>query len=133
MKSLSRFIRRITRDEEGSQTVEAVLWLPVFVMFLSLVIDVSMVFNRQSEFNRIVQDANRSYATGRLGSEDAAEAFIKTALGNFGASATVTTSLIDGIIFTRLTVPVTDLMPINSFPIFRDRDVVVANQQLAEF
>ena len=127
MKSLSRFIRRITRDEEGSQTVEAVLWLPVFVMFLSLVIDVSMVFNR------IVQDANRSYATGRLGSEDAAEAFIKTALGNFGASATVTTSLIDGIIFTRLTVPVTDLMPINSFPIFRDRDVVVANQQLAEF
>ena len=34
---------------------------------------------------------------------------------------------------SRLTVPVTDLMPINSFPIFRDRDVVVANQQLAEF
>ncbi len=107
-------VRRITRDEEGSQTVEAVLWLPVFVMFLSLVIDVSMVFNRQSEFNRIVQDANRSYATGRLGSEDAAEAFIKTALGNFGASATVTTSLIDGIIFTRLTVPVTDVSSISS-------------------
>ncbi|MFZ5962147.1 TadE/TadG family type IV pilus assembly protein [Thalassococcus sp. BH17M4-6] len=133
MKSPFKRTRCFCRDEDGAQTIEAVIWLPVFVMFIVLIIDVSSVFNRQSEMLRIVQDANRSFATGRLSSSDAAEAFVQTALGSLAASTTVTTTLIDGIISTRLTIPATALMPINSIPIFRDKDVVVANQQLAEF
>ena len=130
---LARIVRRTWKDEDGAQTVEAVIWLPVFIMFLVLVIDVSTVFNRQSEILRIVQDANRSYATGRIQTTAETESFIAQAIGTLAENSTITTTLIDGIISTRLSIPADKLMPINSFPIFREKNVVVSNQQLAEF
>lgn len=133
MKVLAQKAARFWRKEDGATTIEAVIWLPVFVMFLVLIIDVSSVFNRQSEMLRIVQDANRGYATGRLSTPAAAEDFIASALGTLAASSTITTTLVNGIISTRLTIPAEQLMPINSFPIFHEKTVVVSNQQLAEF
>lgn len=133
MKALIEKTRRLWRDEDGGQTIEAVIWLPVFVSMLVLTIDVSTIYNRQSEMLRIVQDANRAYSTGRLPDAAATETYIKEAIGSFATNSTVQTSYANGVISTRLTVPATDLMPIDSFVAFRDKNVVIATQQLAEF
>ncbi|MDU8911226.1 TadE/TadG family type IV pilus assembly protein [Aestuariicoccus sp. MJ-SS9] len=133
MEALERRLARFRSDESGSQTIESVIWLPVFSMFLVLIIDVSMVFNKQSELLRIVQDANRAYSTGRLASAAEAESFVQAAVANYTSNPSVTTTLVNGVITTRLVVPATDLMPINSFPVFKDKDVVIATQHLAEF
>ena len=44
------------RETDGNATIEAVLWLPLFVVFLVMIADVSFVFHRQSQIMNIVQD-----------------------------------------------------------------------------
>ncbi|WP_417720886.1 TadE/TadG family type IV pilus assembly protein [Salipiger sp.] len=133
---MNKFLRNLTgffKREDGSVTVESVIWLPMFLMLLTMMIDVSMVFNRQSEMMRIVQDANRAYSVGRISTSEAAEEFILTAIAAFAPTATVSTSFMNGVVRTRLIVPTSDLMPINTIPVFRNRSVVVETEQLAEF
>lgn len=46
---LKALLRRFRRDERGSATIEAVIWLPMFVIFFVMIADVSLVFFRQTE------------------------------------------------------------------------------------
>ena len=43
---LKSFLQRFRREEGGSATIEAVLWLPFFVIFFVMIADVSLVFFR---------------------------------------------------------------------------------------
>ena len=134
MRAFKRLVCRVRREEGGSaSTVEAALWLPVFVIFLTLVIDVSSIYNSQSEIMRILQDANRAYAIGQLSDEDATEDYIKTAVASYSANPTVNTVLVSGIITTTVDIPATDLMPVNRFTPFRSVNITLRSQQLAEF
>ena len=51
-------------DQDGSATIEAVLWIPMFFFMLLLVMEGSLIFNAQSLAMRIVQDTNRAIAVG---------------------------------------------------------------------
>lgn len=64
---LKALLKRFRRDERGSATIEAVLWLPMFVIFFVMIADVSLVFFRQTEVMRVVQDGNRALSVGRFG------------------------------------------------------------------
>ena len=68
--------RRFRNDETGSVTVEAVIWFPLFVVFLMMLADASMIFMNQARILRIVQDGTRRFATGSLVSCDALEAWL---------------------------------------------------------
>ena len=59
-------LRRLLRAEEGSATVEVVLWIPFFLFLIALIADASLLFNRQAQMLRDVQNANRAYSVGRL-------------------------------------------------------------------
>lgn len=126
-------LRDFVRRDDGSQTIEAVIWLPIFVAFLALVIDVSTIYNRQAEMMRVVHDATRSYSTGKIASAELTEKYIENAVKGYAASADAVTTIDNGIIHTTLKVIATDLMPIDIFEPFREKYVVVSIQQLAEF
>ena len=64
-----RFARRFIRHDNGGVTIEAVLWMPVFVALLCLVADASLIFGRQAEVLRVVQDANRAMSVGKFGTD----------------------------------------------------------------
>lgn len=120
-------------DEDGSHTVEAVIWLPIFVLILALLINVSVIYNRQSMIIRVVQDANRAYSVGRFTNTREVELFIEQAIDNMTTNAVAATTLDSGVISTRVEIPATDLMPVDVFDAFRSATVTVSAQQYAEF
>ena len=58
----------LRRDEDGgTSTIEFVLWLPIFILILSIVVDVCFVFLRQAVMYDVAADTARRYAVGRFG------------------------------------------------------------------
>ena len=80
-----RFLRR----EDGSAMVEAVLWLPIFLVIFGLMVDSALVFHGQSKVLRVVQDANRNMSIGRLDTDDDVETYITTRLAVYGITPSV--------------------------------------------
>jgi Flp pilus assembly protein TadG len=126
-------IRKFRNDESGSATVEAVLWLPLFVVFFVMVADVSFVFHRQAQTLRIVQDANRALSVGRLTSEDETEDFIVAALSGLTTGPIVSTTIDAGVITTRTLLPVSDLTAVGMFDFISDYNILVTSQHFVEY
>lgn len=103
------------RDERGSVTVESVLWLPIFLAFLGLAVDGSVLFSNRALILRTIQDANRLHSIGRFGegaaAVAAAEQYVRNNIevcpaGVCPAGVSVNTSVdATGVITTRVLVP----------------------------
>lgn len=132
-KNTISHLRRYARDEDGSHTIEAVIWLPIFVIILALIINISVIYNRQAQIIRIVQDANRSYSVGRLTSTNEVRNAVLLAISGVAPNAVATSTETSGVITTRVDIPTTDLMPVDMFKILRSKTVTVTAQQYAEF
>lgn len=92
-------------------SVEAVLWIPVFVTLLCLVADASLIFGRKAEVLRVVQDANRAMSVGRFRSDVETETFIKDRIVGLAPSAVIDTTydVPTGVIRTVVSIPSSDL------------------------
>lgn len=120
MKSLSRCALRLgarfRKQSEGSATVEAVLWVPIFALVLGLMVDTSMIFHGQSKVIRVVHDANRNISMGRLTSSTEVEDFIKTQLAAFKVTPTTVSAVSDdNIVVTTVTVPASEFQVLQYF------------------
>lgn len=129
----SAWARRFRKEETGSATVEAVLWLPLFVVVFVMIADVSFVFHRQSQMMRIVQDANRAFSVGRLSSEEETENFVTDALAGLSESAVAVTTLNAGVISTSVQVPVTDMVAVGFFNFLSGYNVEVSSEHYLEY
>lgn len=125
-------LHRFLRKEDGAATIEAVLWLPFFIMLFGVLADVSMVFYNQSRLLRIVQDANRNMAVGRLTDVQATEDFVETVARSVSARVRATTNVTAGLINTTATVPVQDLDLLGMAGMFRGVTMTVRAEQLME-
>jgi hypothetical protein len=127
-------IRRFLHCQSGSYTIETVIWLPIYVFILVLTINVSMVFFNESQILRVVQDSNRSFAVGRINSLEAAEQYVIDRLAYLDVTPAVNSQLVDGIIYTNLSIPATQLMPFGMLHrFFMNTNIVVSAQQIVEF
>ena len=68
-----RDILTFLRDDRGSQTIEIVLWIPIFVALLVIIIDASTLYLTQSEMWNVARDTARRMTTGALTTEADAE------------------------------------------------------------
>ena len=121
-----RHLRAYRRDEDGTASVEAVLWLPLFGLISGLLVDVTVVFHGQAEVYRVVQDANRSVSVGFL--DDAAEAktFINDRLRTLGVKPKTIETYVDpnqDFIATRVVVPASSLQLIGYFSSLMELDL----------
>lgn len=82
--------RNYARSEDGSATVEFVLWVPVFVLILGLVVDVCFFFLAQSRLYDVTADATRRWALGDIATQADAEAFVENNAGFNGATPVAT-------------------------------------------
>lgn len=123
-----RFLRR----EDGAATIEAVLWLPFFIMLFGLLADVSMVFYNQSRLLRIVQDANRNMAVGRLTDVQETEDFVEAVAQSVSTRVIATSSVTAGLLTTTATVPIQDLDLFGVAGVFRNVNMTVRAEQLME-
>ncbi|MFD2741358.1 TadE/TadG family type IV pilus assembly protein [Sulfitobacter aestuarii] len=106
-----RRVAHFWRNEDGSTTIETVIWLPIFMLLLGLIINVAMVFFNESQITRIVQDGNRAFSLGRLEDPKAVEDYIAERLAYLEATLTINSGRTGGVITTTLSTPATDLMP----------------------
>lgn len=67
-EDMTRFphLKRFGQDQDGSATVEAVLWLPIMFALLCLAVDTSFLFFGQNQAYHTVQNANRMLSVGQL-------------------------------------------------------------------
>jgi len=127
------YFERFRRDERGSATIEAVLWLPMFVIFFVMIADVSLVFFRQTEVLRVVQDANRALSVGRFSGPAETEEYVKTAIAPLTTRAQVTTTVNTGVIDTVALVPVEDLVAVGMFNFLNGYNIAVQSNHYVEW
>lgn len=125
-------LRRFLRDARGSATIEAVIWFPVFALILCLVADAALIFSKQAQVMRVVQDANRAMSIGRLTSPAEAQTYIRDRIAGISPNAAVVTVVQSGIIISTVTMPSADLTATGFVTPFRGLNVSVTSQQMSE-
>ncbi|MEE4235430.1 MAG: hypothetical protein V2I51_01780, partial [Anderseniella sp.] len=130
----SSWLRAFYRSENGSYTIESVIWLPIYVFILAIMMNVSMVFFNESQLLRVVQDANRSFAIGRISTLAAVEQYVTERIDYLDVTPAVSSQLVDGIIYTNLSITATQLMPFTMLhEFFSGTEIVISAQQIVEF
>jgi Flp pilus assembly protein TadG len=124
--------RNFVKRTEGAATVEAVLWLPVFVFLFGLLSDTALLFGSQSRVLRVVQDANRAMSVGRFMSTDATEEFIRSQISGLSPNAVIATTVDQGVIFSRVTIPASDVTVTGIVTAFADLEVNVIAEHMSE-
>ena len=84
--------RGFIKREDGSPTVEAVLWLPLFMVIFGFMVDGATIFFGQAKMLRVVQDANRHMSVNRLQSATETQDYVVERLRRVGIAATATTT-----------------------------------------
>ena len=131
--TLLRRAGRWIKDEDGSATIEAILWIPFYFALMLFVMNAGLIFYGQSQMMRIVQDGNRAFSIGRLENVEETQDFILERLAVISPLATVTTVLDQGIIYTTATVPVEDLAKLGAIDTFDGYPITVSSQHFLEF
>jgi Flp pilus assembly protein TadG len=119
-----RFLRR----EDGSATVEAVIWLPIFFLVLFLMVDVALVFVGQSEALRVVQDANRNMSIGRFRTVAETEAYVEEQLAGLSPGVQAVSVVNAGTV----TMPARDLQMSGFFTAVINANLSVSADHLIE-
>ena len=127
-------LQQYWKDDSGTATIEAVLWVPIFFVIFCLIADASFLFHHQANLTRVVHDANRQYSIGRLNTAADAEAFVTARLGD---AATDPDTVVDtwqsgGIIYTSLQVEVGYFLATGLFAPLNDVTLVVQSQHVME-
>lgn len=125
-------LRSFLREDGGSFTIEALFWLPIFVVVLSIVADTAMIYAKQSQVLRVVQDANRQFAVGKLADGTATANYILGVVTPMSPHATATSQLVNGVITTTVTMPASDLIATGIITMMKTMDVRVVLQQMKE-
>ena len=120
------------KDQDGSITAESVLWIPVYMVFFALLVDISLVFHGKAKAMRAAQDANRHASTGYLESEDQLEALVVAGIDHFAPNAVISTSIGTETVATMIQIPVSDLEAVGLFGRFTDITVTVSTIHLLE-
>jgi Flp pilus assembly protein TadG len=131
--SRGRRLRRFVSREEGSSTIEAVLWLPVFIGAFCLMADAAFIFNGQTIAMRTVQDANRNMSIGRLQTTDEVEAEVENNLATLSPHVAAQSSIVAGAVVTKVTIPSSDLVATGWLNRLMDINLVIRSEHLIEY
>lgn len=127
-----RRLRTALSGEEGSASVEAVLWLPLFFLALGLMTDATMVFHGYTQALSVLQDANRALSVGRLDSTAETEAYVEAALTGLTPRAVATSGTSAGVVTTTVVLPAADLQVLGFFENFNTLTLTVSAQHVIE-
>ncbi len=122
------------QSESGSLTVEGVMWLPIYAVFIALIADVSLMFNSQTQVQRTVQDMNRLASSGFYLTEQEIEARVTAALSHLSANVTVDAQIdtTTNLIVTTASLPAKDVMAVGLIGIFGNLQLSAGAQHLIE-
>lgn len=103
MDCLRRALRRYRGAEDGNVTIEYVLWLPIWVIIMTMTADATTLFHQRSQFFLAARDMSRQVSVGAKTLAEA-ELSVEAAFSRIaGFDATVTES--NGFVTTSLSAP----------------------------
>ncbi len=134
-RTLRQRATRFWTCESGTQTVEAVIWLPLFAFILAFIVNIALVFFNESQMLRVAQDANRMFSTGRFTTDAETETWITENLAYLSQNVTVDSVVDNGMITTELSIPALDMMPMRMIALdyFATVPVRVVAQHVVEY
>jgi Flp pilus assembly protein TadG len=143
---LREALRRFRRREDGSMTIEAMLWIPFLFTLILLGVQATLISTAQSRVMRIVQDGNRGFALGRYDNNlaiptgsatataTATQAAVLASVQSISPNATVASSVNSSkVITTTVTMPATDLSVFTILPDSLSMNLTVTAQQIKEY
>jgi Flp pilus assembly protein TadG len=95
-------IRRFSLDEDGTTSIEFLMWVPVMVMFLTMTTDATLLMHQQQNLYTAARDASRQVALGQKTDDEAQEELIER-LGIDTLTAEV--AIENGFVITTISVP----------------------------
>lgn len=133
IRSFQRACRAFVRRTDGTATVEAVLWLPMFLILLGMFVDVITIFSGQGRIMTLIQETNRALSVGRFADADVAEGFLTRELAQISLNANSTVTVSGGRIVTTVNAPLTDLDAVGVVGAFQGSVMTLRAAQLVEY
>lgn len=130
---MKRLLHRVRTSEEGSATIETLIWLPVFVWVLVMIINASLVLFQKNQAFRIVQDANRILSTGYMQTPEETQSYIADRIGGFAPEASITTTIDDGVVTSSVIYQVTNLFMPHVIEQLADITINISAQHFMEY
>lgn len=137
-KALKTRLAAFSRREDGGATMEAVLWIPMYLVFMALIFDGALIFHGQSKVQRMAQDMNRlaiaGYYDDGVGGvdtsamKDAAEAVVQARYKDATASINADADSVQ----TFLTVPSKNIAVIGLLPALVPMSITVSAAHMRE-
>lgn len=126
-------LRALWARDDAAVSVDAVLWMPVFIFLFALLADVSLILGDQARVLRVVQDTNRAVSIGRIRTSEDAEQYIRDQISDLSPNAEVDTVVDDaGVIHSTVILPVSDLTATRMVNALKGMNVTVTAQHMAE-
>lgn len=123
-----------SKNCHGDISLEGVLWLPVYLFFLALLVDTSLMFHGRAQAQHIIQDMNRLASSGYYRQETEVENRAMAILSHLSPRVVVDATIdpTAKTITTIATIPASDLMAIGLISKFADIRVNVVARQVIE-
>ena len=125
-------LRAALVNEDGTATIEAVIWLPAFFAIFALIADTSTIFGSESQVLRIIQDANRNLSTGYTATAADAQSYIVSHIDYVSPNAVVSTQIAGNVITTSVEMPLTDITATGLVDVFLSGSVTVSADHVME-
>ncbi len=133
MSKPKKHVGAFAREEKGSATVETVIWIPIFVWFLALIVNVSMVVFEKNQAYRVVQNANRILSTGYMQTTAEVEDFIRDKLAQIAPNASVQTTIENGVVTSNVSYQVSDMLMPAILMELADIGITISSQHFLEY
>lgn len=106
------------RDERGSETVQFVVWFPLWFVLIVLVTDASFLYYAHTEMSTVARDTARRLTSGSLKGIPEAQAYAMGQLGNLSYQVNVDYDP-DTAMAVQITVPISEVIPF-AWPIYEN-------------
>lgn len=130
---MRRLFKKYGANDDGSSTIESILWLPFMLSIFIFAGEVSNIFFAQNRMQQVLQEGNRLFSVGFIQEKTELESYILNRLEGMAPNATLTASVSGGTVTTVASVPVSDMLLTSMFASFLDFSVSMKSSQYVEY
>lgn len=121
-RSLLSHIKKMLRREDGSTTIEFVLWFPIMVFLLILAAQGALLFMVQANYGYAARDTARLVARHAMSPEEAEE-HLRSGKAMAGGKAIARVAVAEGLVSVSIAAKAVDLSAFNVFGLVDDLEI----------
>lgn len=112
--------------------LSGIVWVPLFVISLATIIDLTLVLHQRSALAHMVHQINRAVATGRLSTAQEAQALLDDRLQRYGPRAYGLVTVGRDSVETQVSIPADEVSSMGSVAMLTDITIALRYSHLLE-